>query len=116
MSEFPTLHHPSQYRGMTHHADSESFLRRGGSFLGLQRAIAGEIPSERRWIVSFSPITYSSGDCRNATEVMEAAWALFDEGGWTIHIWDTEKQEGWSYMNFGPGCIEHLERFLDGQT
>jgi hypothetical protein len=104
-----TLHHPSQYEGMTRHADAGAFLQAGGSFHwhgdGAERG--------QRWIISFSPITYSRTDCRNAVEAMAAAWSLFvEEGGWTIHVWDTEKQEGWSYLNIGPGWIECLERHV----
>lgn len=58
---------------------------------------------DARFIVSTHPAQYTSeGVHGNPTEAVAALWALIDEGGWMMRVWDLMRSEGWAFNAVGP--------------
>lgn len=63
-----------------------------------------------RFSVSAAPATYNNAD--SPIEAIDIFWSLFEEGGWTVFVWDHQKAEGWAYQYVGPEWYSHLRKAM----
>jgi hypothetical protein len=91
------------YDVFDHHPDKDAFLAAGGR---VRPWHPSRVPD--RFVVSQPPATYDPRvDVTTVTEAMSLYLNLISEG-WTVFVWDNEKNEGWSTQSFGPGFDENL--------
>ena len=93
------------YDAFDHYASKSDFIAAGGRVLPWHPS---RVPG--RFVVSQPQATYDPRvDVTTVTEAMSLYLNLLSEG-WTVFVWDDEKNEGWSTQSFGPGFDEHLRK------